>query len=778
MGMTALAACSSDRHDVQSEEQSKGTLSLALQAMAPLGNVYRLRNAFFLIIDTRTGEFVDTLFSEEGLPEDAELTRLLQSGDYVATLEPGWFMERVAGSGGGSGGSSSTGGGPSMGGSSGKAGSGPIGEAGAFPFDIADKKGPKGPPVEGGAGPFGEGGTGSVGEAGADVGGSVSGGTGGAAGGTDFGGAPPEAGTGGVAGSGGVGGGGGLGVVQAELISSADQFFTIFGQQDTFVSWRFKVGSDVIDFQKGTAHFGFEVEEETACVPPEGVTMPQRVLLETNTAALQGVSLKQALEALATNGGHQADGLRIYNQIYDSFASADLAQVPDAVHCGDETTDGAPSLNGYPIECDRFERVHVNDPGSFFATAFVNRFDLAPANGAHCGQQRMIFASNSFNRAFIIIEAQVPNPAPELGIDGCRPLAQFWLDQNGIADAQQRGERLARAFLTGDPELEAAGFGPFYTAENLTVGSGQIRTNQFDSFPWTLREFKLALDGDSISAIPFPVAESPNGQLWNDQNPLPQGEACRENFLTAAEGLLTDDLSRMSFVVDGACKDAESRNDFSESYSDQMSDGFRALLESRFAGTGLSANDIANRAQFAGSCIGCHSEASGRFLGNGVFAPISADFPQVTEFATRCAGGESGNCFPTSSSLRGTFLPGRMQVMSNLLGFPIVENPCEQGGGGGVGGGGNTGGSGPGGFAGSASAGTSFGGSISMGGGGPIGGPIEEPLPEGSTEPAPVVLTELPSVDEPIEQLEEQDQELRELYGDVTLSGRSAKVTH
>jgi hypothetical protein len=45
-------------------------------------------------------------------------------------------------------------------------------------------------------------------------------------------------------------------------------------------------------------------------------------------------------------------------------------------------------------------------------------------------------------------------------------------------------------------------------------------------------------------------------------------------------------------------------------------------------------------------------------------------------------------------------------------------------------------------------------------------------------EPAPVVEIELPSAAEPIEVLEEQDSEIRDAYGDVTLSGRSAQVTH
>jgi hypothetical protein len=88
-------------------------------------------------------------------------------------------------------------------------------------------------------------------------------------------------------------------------------------------------------------------------------------------------------------------------------------------------------------------------------------------------------------------------------------------------------------------------------------------------------------DGSSLSAIPFPTAESPNGQLWNETNPLPQGAACRESFLSALDGVLTDDMSIMSFVVDAACKDAESRSDFSEDYPSQLSlsPGFRSQLE-------------------------------------------------------------------------------------------------------------------------------------------------------------------------------------------------------
>jgi hypothetical protein len=754
VGLTSLAACSSDRGDGQAEEERSGKLSLALQATAPSGSVYRLRSAFFEITDVRSGESVQTLFSDD-MPDAEELNTLLLTGNYTIRLFPGWFLERISGPTGGGGfggfggaaGAVGTAGRPSAGG--GDPGGPIIGAAGEAPS--SGGKGPGGPPFPGEGGVFSDGGEPSMGGT-VSVGGSSS--TGGSPGGGE--------------------------IVEAHLLSPAVQFFDIFDRGDTFVGFLFQVGGEEVPFGQGKLHVGVQVvEAEVPCVPTEGATMPERMLMETNTAAVQNVSLSAVFKALANNGGRTGDGDLVYRQIFDSYATADQGQVPDAVHCGDETTDGVNTLNGFRIDCNRREALHVNDMQNFFATAFVNRMDLAPANGAHCGQQRMIFANPSGGRTFMILEAQIPNPAPELGIDGCKPLAQFWLNQNSISDPSVRGSRLAQAFLSGGvPELDEAGFGPFYTAENLTVGSGQIRTNQFDDFPWTLREFKLVLDGEQLRAVPFPVAESPNGALWDENSGLAQGPACRESFLTALDGLVTDDRSLMSFVVDQACKNSESRNDaFTEDYASHMSRGFRDQIQQKLDSIGsfLLPEDVANRARFAGSCIGCHNESSGANLGNGVRAPFNDDFPQVVEASVPCSGGEQGTCFRTSSGLREVFLPGRLQVMSNLLGFPIIPNSCD-GNGGGTGGSGNMGfggtfsaGSGPIPVAGSAS-----GGGMSTGGG---KGDAPSPIPS-DPEPAPVIVIELPSSDVPVEELQEEDQEIRDAYGDVTISGRSAKATH
>lgn len=790
MGLTTLVNCSSDRNDGKGEEERVGTLALALQTTSASGSTYRLRNAFFQITNIRSGETVDFLTSENGLPDAAELTTILASGSYTVTLLPGWFLERIsggvpggtAGTSSGFGGSITGGTGPIPVGTKARRPSKPIIPAPApvpVPIPFPEVGGADDGSSSGGSPGAGGAFTGAGGEPGFPIGGEFS------EGGTfSTGGSFPAAGAPSTGGSGPIG----STIVDAQLLSDAVQFFFLSGGDETFVGYQFKVGGEIIDFGKGKLHIGINVDDSEACQVPPDVTKPERVLMETNVDAVGGVSLTSVFDALATNGGHQGDGQLIYQQIFDSYASADQAQLPGAVHCGDETTDGVPTLNGFPIDCNRAEAQHVGDMQSFFATAFVNRIDLAPANGAHCGQQRMIFASNSRNRAFIIVEAQVPNPSPELGIEGCLPLAQFWFDQNNNPDAKSRGQRLAQAFLTGGvPGLAEFGFGAFYTAENLTIGSGQIRTNQFDSDPWTLREFKLALDGDSISAVPFPTAESPAGALWNESIALPQGDACRENFLSALDGVLTDDMSRMSFVVDGACKDAESRNDFSEDYVNQMSSGLRQQIQEKLLSIGspLSPEDIANRARFSGSCIGCHNEASGSFLGNGVFAPPSFDFPQVVEFAQQCGNGETGNCFAPSTALTSVFLPGRLAVLSNLLGVPVVPNPCTGGGGGTGGSNGGFGGSF--GTAGTTSAAGSFstagkasgtGGTFSMGDPGTGGKAGGIPLPETSSDPAPVVIIDLPSVDQPVEELQEEEQEIRDEYGDVTISGKSAKSTH
>jgi hypothetical protein len=66
-----------------------------------------------------------------------------------------------------------------------------------------------------------------------------------------------------------------------------------------------------------------------------------------------------------------------------------------------------------------------------------------------------------------------------------------------------------------------------------------------------------------------------------------------------------------------------------------------------------------------------------------------------------------------------------------------------------------------------------------MGGGGTdAGASSTPPSMEEAPTPAPEVVIELPAADEPVEAMQEDEQAIREVYGEHTLSGRSAQSTH
>jgi hypothetical protein len=54
----------------------------------------------------------------------------------------------------------------------------------------------------------------------------------------------------------------------------------------------------------------------------------------------------------------------------------------------------------------------------------------------------------------------------------------------------------------------------------------------------------------------------------------------------------------------------------------------------------------------------------------------------------------------------------------------------------------------------------------------------EDPGMEEVSEPAPVIEIELPPADEPVAEMQAEDDEIRQQYGEKTLSGRSARSTH
>jgi len=393
-------------------------------------------------------------------------------------------------------------------------------------------------------------------------------------------------------------------------------------------------------------------------------------LIENNVDALDAFTLEEVLDAVAE--GTSLTGLDLYRNLIDIQASEPNGILSGVQHCTGE-------INGFPIACDRLEVEQFNNLEQWFANAVINRIDLAPTDGSNCGQQRIIFANNAFignGRMFIILEAEIPNPNPECGVGACQPLVEFW-NEVSTFPAAERGQRLREAFVFGDPSLPQ--FGRFMTAQALAPETGQIRTNNFNDSPWTLREFKI-VEGSTrpLEIRSFPTADAPPAVLWSD-DAGPLGDFCQAAFLDVLPNLLTDNPAAWSFPIPAECNDAESRNDFfSQVYPFALGENFSDAIADRLddLGNSLTPFDVAARAQFTGSCIGCHEESNFQDLGDGISAPPSNGFVQVTEFFTDGCP-EGGECRPLSEALTSSFLPTRREATELLLSQPS----CGDGGG-------------------------------------------------------------------------------------------------
>lgn len=422
---------------------------------------------------------------------------------------------------------------------------------------------------------------------------------------------------------------------------------------------------------------------------------PRRSLFETSRTALAQFTMSGTLAAVAANDGLLTDPQGLHDQLFDTYAEGPGLGLGG--HC-DDVLDAAgnPILNGFPIECPRGERFRVGTIDDWKPIAAVNRFDLAPSDGSNCGEARLVFAnSNSFlDRTLVIFEAKIPNPDPACGLDACAPVQEFWASLSSMKSAK-RAQALHQAYITGNEKLLAAGFGPFIRAANFGIGAGQVRTNNFSdpSLLWTLREFKMVVashtgiaDADALSpaprvvAVEVPVAANPFGTLFDEHAKAPAGEACRDAFVEQSVPLLMgDDVNLMAVDVPSECLAAESLADGQNRYDTRLVPGgaFAQAIEDRIAAldptSTLDAVDIARRAAFSGACIGCHQEATGLDLGNGVISPFSAGFVHTDEFFdTDDCGDGSSDCFAVSDAVRNTFLPHREAVMETFL----ASGPC------------------------------------------------------------------------------------------------------
>jgi hypothetical protein len=421
---------------------------------------------------------------------------------------------------------------------------------------------------------------------------------------------------------------------------------------------------------------GIGLEEVGPTAAADADVDTRKSLFITEQSIVSGFTLQAVMDKLAGQNGGGISGLQLFRQLWGTQLS------PPAGTC-------STTLNGFPFTCPRAEGnqattdpfVDPNADAAYIATALVNRFDLAATDGADCGEYRIIFARRSGindggNRAFMIFEAVLPNPRRDLGIQGCRPVQNFWRDLSraGRTEAQRR-TALLDFYLQGLP-----GFLPVVHIRNYGVATGadktgQIRTNQFMQSPWMLREFKLrrtcATSPCQLTALPVTDKTNPAPQLFQ---PGPTLTAFQQSVVNQVPQLALNDLNRFNYVVADNFNIGESNSqDIQDDYLDRFGPGpstFRTAIQNRLnqIGADLTPDHIVDRA-LSLACAGCHQLSVGRDLGGGLQFPGTLGFVHVGEFL----GGDGR--FPISDALTTTFLPHRERVMESFLN---TNRPFEQ----------------------------------------------------------------------------------------------------
>jgi hypothetical protein len=320
--------------------------------------------------------------------------------------------------------------------------------------------------------------------------------------------------------------------------------------------------------------------------------------------------------------------------------------------------------------------------------ALVNRLDLAPANAAYCGEHRIVYGRHQngvAGRFFLIFEAALPNPHPELGIEGCRPVADFWASLGDAAlfpTPASRAAALEQFYYQGLP-----GFEPVVLHAHYGSPFGQIRSNQFvNSAKWQLRQWRAGFDaGGAPALLVQPDGQTPLAQFFDSQFVPGPGEfsdmqpglfaseraAFQSDFLLnqipllAAPELAGTATSEFA-IINGFGSNYPARflefqsdaSDLDDVPSVKASTGFMSVVGAA-APMGLTGNDITNRVGTT-ECGGCHQFSNNNKIGklaNGTIVnwPSSAGFVHVTEDGT------------LSQALTQFFLPARAAVLRRAL---------------------------------------------------------------------------------------------------------------
>jgi hypothetical protein len=382
---------------------------------------------------------------------------------------------------------------------------------------------------------------------------------------------------------------------------------------------------------------------------------------------LDRVMNQLAAQMRAANPADPINGFQLFARMWD-------AQRPNGATPNMGVAQCTGSVNNFPAVCRPVEGNQAVDPTRFMfeyrPIALVNRFDLRDrTNLTDCGEYRIIFANTVTTRNFIIFEAEVPNPTPGVA-SGCAPIQRLWESMTTNNSAASRASILANFYFNGMP---GSGVRPVIDVRNFNANSGQIRTNQFMTAPWLLKEYKAGVVNGRNLFLVVSVKSNPVGSLFNINNTDERAVGFRTSFAPNLHSLVGSNLANISLNVSTNLHNngqshaqGSTENNFFQHFQPSIGSAFDNAIRNRLTslGSNLTVRQVINRAS-AMTCGGCHQPGFlGLNLANAVGPnqawPNSLGFVHVNENPVN-------GIFPISPALTSLFLPARKADMESYL---------------------------------------------------------------------------------------------------------------
>lgn len=439
------------------------------------------------------------------------------------------------------------------------------------------------------------------------------------------------------------------------------------------------------------------LDETELAVVPSPVVDARRSLAITDQPILANFTFQRVMNQLvATSGVSGLTAKQLFNQLWDT---QNVAPGLDADTASPNCTG---TLNGYPYECRQdpeegsqatCDPFAANSPCAYIPVGLFMRFDLAPADGRHCGEYRVVFAkesgrlpAGSQNRNLLIFEAAARNPHDEQGIRGCQKLVREFAELSDVANINTRRTRLEKIYFDGfqefDPVISYQNFG-----EN-PHGAGQLRTNQFvqpdEPRMWNLREYKLDKDCSPTCALRFvPVTNkvNPFGPLFN---PVPQhanSGAFQTEFVTQVASLAAANFGMNTSDVFNSGNSLATSQSNETNYPTHFGAGpspFHDAIQAELTnlGSSLTPVHIVKRAQVQ-ACAGCHRFSNNQDVG-GMLWPPSLGFTHVSERDADLETVGGVTRYKISDALTNLLLPARKQLVEDYLNeVPLPSRPPQ-----------------------------------------------------------------------------------------------------